>query len=312
MLDSHPAIAVTPETHFGERYLPGREDGDREETDRASRSGPEVWTSSGALDRFCASAVFGELAIDERVFRHHVAALSDIAGVSDTSDTSDISDISDRPWDPLRVAMEDYARLRNASIVGEKTPSHSLHLDALAEAFPRARFLILVRDPRAVAASWHRASWSKHSTVQIAETWSRYRRAARRAMRRMDSRCLEVAYEDLVSKPTQILEQICAFLGTDFDSQMLRYPERSVMAFSSEERADHVLTFELPQPARIAAWHSSLRTSDLRQIEAICARPMVRRGYRLETSILERIPDQIRWMPRSWRKRIKHRLRRLA
>jgi hypothetical protein len=284
MLDSHPTIAVTPETHFGERYLASRDRG-------ASNSVRDARTSSGALDLFCQSCAFEELSIDERAFRER-------AGLTPAD-----------PWAPLRVAMEDFARLRNASIVGEKTPSHSLHLDALAEAFPRARFLMLVRDPRAVAASWHRASWSHHSTTQIAETWCRYARAMRRTAGRLDSRCLEISYEELVQAPALALASICEFLGTGFDSRMLRYHEAREDTRSPEERSDHALTFGLPKPERIGAWRTELSHSDLCQIEAICAGPMARRGYSPVTSRLERAPDALRSLPSSWRKRIKRRLR---
>jgi hypothetical protein len=284
MLDAHPAIAVTPETHFGERYLAIR--------NRAvCARGPDGRTSSGGLDLFCQSRAFKELSIDERAFRER-------AGLAPAD-----------PWAPLRVAMEDFARLRNASIVGEKTPSHSIHLDALAEAFPRARFLMLMRDPRAVAASWHRASWSHHSTTQIAETWCRYARAMRRASLRIGPRSLEVSYEDLVQNPARVLGGICQFLGTDFDSRMLRYHEREEDSMSLAERRDQALTFELPEPKRIGAWRSQLSDRDLCQIEALCARPMARRDYLPATSIRERIPDVLRLLPSLWRKRIKRRLR---
>jgi len=279
MLDAHPSIAVTPETHFGERYV-----SDRDPAPEHSR-----------LDDFCASLAFEQMSIDEGAFRDRVSA----------EPTGDV-------WRPLRIAMEDFARARKASIVGEKTPSHSLHLDALAAAFPAARFVMIRRDPRAVAASWHRASWSHHTPGQIAETWCRYSRALHHAAHKMSSRCLEIAYEDLVQDPSRVLGTVCEFLGTDFDPQMLRYPAREDDSMSPEERTDHALTFEDPKPARIAAWRGELSDRDLRRIEAICAGLMRRSGYSPTTSIWERAPDMLRWLPSSWRKRIKHRLRRRA
>lgn len=293
MLDSHPSIAVTPETHFGERYLTSRERGARDlDFDASSSRSTATSASTLELDRFCESPVFKEMSIDERTLRERASL-----------EPND-------PWRPLRLAMEDFGRRRDVSIVGEKTPSHSLHLEALAEAFPDARFLMLRRDPRAVAASWQRASWSRHSTRQIAETWCRYSRAMGRSARQIGPRCLEISYEELVRNPTRLLASICEFLGTDFDSGMLLYHERRQDSTSPEERADHALTFEQPKPARIDAWRTELSRADLREIEAICARPMAQRGYLPATSLRERLPDMLRMLPSSWRKRIKRRLRR--
>jgi len=281
MLDSHPEMAVTPETHFGANYVETR--------DRQGLEG-DVFARSARFDDFCRSDAFREMAIDESNFRARAR--------SDPSDS----------WLPLRVAMQDFARLRRAKLVGEKTPSHALQIGALSQAFPAARFLLLRRDPRAVVASWHRTTWSNRTSTEISEKWRRYSREMRRASQALPGRCLEVRYEELVSKPTVALKSVCAFLGTDFDPRMLLYFERGASNF--ERNGDDALTFEAPMPSRIDAWRAETSNLELRRIEAICGREMVEVGYARESSTRERLPISMSVLPLLWPRRARRLLRR--
>ncbi len=206
-----------------------------------------------------------------------------------------------------RFDMKRVARCLFATIVGEKTPSHALHIKALSEAFPLARFLILRRDPRAVVASWHRTTWSRRTTTEVSEKWRRYSTAMRRALVMIPKRCHEIGYEELVSNPTAVLKSCCAFLGSDFDPGMLFYHERDMSSF--DERVDNELTFEPPNASRIDAWRIDTPAPRLRRIEAICGREMTRFGYGRDTSLRERIPTSIVVLPNLWRKRIRRKLR---
>lgn len=281
MLDSHSEIAVTPETHFGANYVSKR--------DRFGVAG-EACARSALLDDFCRSDGFREMAIDDTRFRTRAG-----------SDPKD-------PWLPLRIAMQDFGRLRKSIIVGEKTPSHALYIEALSKAFSDARFLILRRDPRAVVASWHRTTWSKRTSTEVSEKWRRYSQAMRHASRSLPGRCLEVRYEDLVSNPTAVLKTICTFLGTSFDPRMMFYHQRD--ASFPDEGVDDQLTFEPPNPLRIDAWRAETPASELRRIEAICVHEMAVYGYRRDTSVRERLPVSLTVLPALWRKRVRRMLRR--
>jgi hypothetical protein len=286
MLDAHPCVAVTPETHFGDHYVNDR--------DRFGRDGDPA-ARRALIHEFCASQGFRAMGIDGREFR--------VAAMSDPND----------PWLPLRVAMFEFAGLRKVTIVGEKTPSHALYLKAIAEAFPAARFLFMRRDPRAVAASWLRTTWSTETSVEVAEKWRRYAQSMCQAYRVLPGRCLELRYEELVSTPRTVLESVCAFLGTAFDPGMLSYYERArdiaPDASSPDEGLDNALTFAPPDPSRIDAWRKEATVRDVRRVEAICGRLMVECGYELDTSMCERLPGSIALLAPLWRKRARRKLR---
>lgn len=286
MLDAHPRIAVTPETHFGDHYVNDR--------GRFGREGDPA-ARPALIREFCASQGFRAMGIDEREFR--------VAAMSDPND----------PWLPLRVAMFEFAALRKVTIVGEKTPSHALYLTAIAEAFPDARFLFMRRDPRAVVASWLRTTWSTETSVEVAEKWRRYAQSMCQAYRVLPGRCLELRYEALVSTPRTVLKSVCAFLGTDFDPRMLSYYERArdmaPDASRLDEGLDNALTFAPPDPSRIDAWRGEATVRDVRRVEAICGRLMVQCGYELDTSMPQRLPSSIALLAPLWQKRVRRKLR---
>jgi hypothetical protein len=111
-----------------------------------------------------------------------------------------------------------------ATVVLEKTPSHSLHVDAIARYAPDVRFLHIVRDGRDVVSSlveasdgWGRA-WGAPATVRdAAQIWRDYVEGARRAQDLGPYR--EVRYEDLRGDgAAALLAETFAFCGVPIDA----------------------------------------------------------------------------------------------
>jgi hypothetical protein len=284
MLNGHPQIAVTPETHFGARYFKrrGRFEGGSDAVSRAT-------AREAFLDHYCASKDFASLGVETSSFRE-AAALR-----------------PDEPWWPLRAAMDAYGRKHGKPCVGEKTPSHSLYVEPLARAFPTARFIMLWRDARAMAASLEKAGWSTRNAMEAAEIWRRYSKALRRARSRLPGRCLEVRYESLVSETEAELARICTFLDVPYDSGLLDYPERVDRPIKSVR--DTGLTALPPQRDRIDAWRSTMTKEQIRRVEAVCGEEMIRMGYSPDSSRLARWVVAARIGPPIWRRRIAKRVK---
>lgn len=127
-------------------------------------------------------------------------------------------------WD--RVLADVLSRSGKPTMVA-KTPSNVLIWEQLAECWPDARFIFLLRHPAASVASLNKA-WS--STWHPAETGTLDESSAK-ALRYMT--CLEearrtlpghtVRYEDLTAEPELIVRQICQFLNVPFEAGMLDY-----------------------------------------------------------------------------------------
>jgi hypothetical protein len=136
---------------------------------------------------------------------------------------------------------------------------------ALAQLFPDARFVHLVRDPRDVAASIVEQGWAgNHYTGarQWRDTEAEWEHAKTGIP---DERRLEVGFEALVTDAPATLGRICDFLGVAYSDAMLRYPEDS--------------TYE-PVDAGIAQrWKRRASSRATRLAEAGAGEWLARRGY---------------------------------
>jgi hypothetical protein len=290
MLDAHPAIAVTPETHYVQTC--------RRASARAAATGR--MSAGAALDAFARGPALARMGIDEADLR---AAVGD--------------DVRDA-WQPLRAAMQLHAQRRGAAFVGEKTPDHALHWSALASGFPDARFVFVERDPRAVASSWRRTSWSARTPVEIAERWRRHALALRAARRSLRERCVALRYEDLVRDPEAALRSVCRLLGAAFDPCMLDFHETrgagprplAGTEDAPDEGRDNPLVHMPPDPRRADAWREECPADVVRIVESVCGRTMAAAGYAPRTPIAARVAQGLPLWPALWRERARRRWRR--
>jgi O-antigen/teichoic acid export membrane protein len=128
----------------------------------------------------------------------------------------------------IRALYSLYAAREGKSLYGDKSPRTTGAIALMADLFPEARFIHIVRDGRDVALSHLDVSFGADSVVQAALDWSREVGGCRRAGLKLGpSRYREVRYEDLVDRPEDTVRDLCDFIGIEFDEEMLRYNERA-------------------------------------------------------------------------------------
>lgn len=133
----------------------------------------------------------------------------------------------------------------------EKTPHNLLHLPFLWELFPRALFIHVTRDPRAVTHSLTGVPWAPSDAAHAA----RYLRLlyerwldVRESIPENEPRLLEVRLEDLCRDPTPFLRKLASRLGikAEFPAAAELSTERSErwrerMPASSQKRVIEIL-----------------------------------------------------------------------
>lgn len=168
----------------------------------------------------------------------------------------------------MRAAASRHGRPR----WGDKTPTHLLHLPALFAAFPNARVLHLVRDPRGAVASLARMPWAPAGVALNALF-------VRAQLARVPTRhpgLLELRLEDLLSEPEPTLRRALAFADLPWDDRLLDHPNHT---------PDDVPPFPwllgARRPLGLAAGHpsSELTAAERRLVERICAPALLRYGY---------------------------------
>jgi hypothetical protein len=173
----------------------------------------------------------------------------------------------------LPALVAEFARRTkpSAEIWGEKSPPHAFHLDAIDRAFPEARYIHLVRDPRATVLSIAKPSFVDYSDDWHVAThlYHRFNHTIETGLRELPpDRHIRVHYEDLVTRPQGELERCCAFLRVEFDPAMLVHEkfERNLTGLGSVE-AGKPLT-----RAFVAEWRTALTPVQIRCIEQFTSR----------------------------------------
>ena len=157
---------------------------------------------------------------------------------------------------------------------GDKTPVHARYVRALERLFPGARYVHIVRDGRAVAASMYDLGIVR-APAAAAFPWLRYVNGARRAAPWLGDRYYELRLEDLAADPERSLRRLCEFLEEDYDERMLRYHELDDR-LPRTPRHPHVTK---PPTPGLRDWRRGLSSREQEELEAACA-PLLRElGY---------------------------------
>jgi hypothetical protein len=125
-----------------------------------------------------------------------------------------------------------YAKLLASSgraLLLDKTPAYALVLDFLAKLYPKARYIVLTRNPVAVWSSYVDSFFDgdhefAHAHNPVLE---RYVPAIGRFVREAPVPFVHVRYEELVQDPEGQAGRLCEHLGIEFEPGMIDYGEQS-------------------------------------------------------------------------------------
>ncbi len=107
---------------------------------------------------------------------------------------------------------------------GDTTPLNTLYIPEIYSVFPKAKYIFLIRDGRDVVASYKRGGdyLGKLSDPNLAvKHWMNAIEKYDWLAKHTEVKCVQ--YEDLVNNPTEVLSEICQFLGVDFQQRMLDF-----------------------------------------------------------------------------------------
>jgi len=97
----------------------------------------------------------------------------------------------------------------------ERTPWHVYHLPLIAEVYPDASFVHIIRDGRDVARSIVAQPWGPDGVKDAAEEWRSSVAAGRAAAPLLGDRLLEVHYEDLLADPRAQVARLYSHHGLE-------------------------------------------------------------------------------------------------
>lgn len=259
ILDAHPDLAITPETHWIPRC-----------SRRSIGVSQDGRITADLYDYLRSYRKFANLRLDpvdvDRLFAH-----SPPLGYADF--VSRIFDL--------------YGQRSGKKLVGDKTPGYARHIGLLHELWPQAKFVHLIRDGRDVCLSvqdWKRTArnvgqyriWSQDRVSTIALWWEQLVLQARcDGAELRGSLYYELHYEDLLAEPEATCRDLCTFLGIDYAPSMLGFHQ-------GKTKRDPGLRAKqawLPITPGLRDWHKQLDRQDVERFEAIAGHLLRDLGY---------------------------------
>ena len=174
-----------------------------------------------------------------------------------------------------------YADARGKERYGDKTPAHVLRIPLIADLFPEARIIHLIRDGRNVAMSYMDIQeWGPSNVTEAARYWKRRVVHGRReGMKLGQDRYQEVTYEDLVNDPETELRRLCALADLAFDYSMLRYFERASEVLSLELHPHRHQGLFRPPTKGLRDWRTKMTEEQVSCFEAVAGETLEEFGY---------------------------------
>lgn len=183
---------------------------------------------------------------------------------------------------------------------GEKTPRHVFRLAEILARYPTGQAVVMVRDPRAVVASYR--NWRNqggfdleadpgHAEALVVEEararasydpsiasllWKATVAAADAARSQFGSdRVLVQRYEDLVQEPEAALRRLADWLSLEFGPDMLEVPLHNSSFSQFEANAGH-------STEPIHRWKKTLSDREVAVVQMWCRKKMTQLGYTYE------------------------------
>lgn len=206
-----------------------------------------------------------------------------------------VDELADERRDPYGVFAETTGRLARAAgkaIPCEQTPRNIFYAEALLDIYPQARFVHMMRDPRAVMASqkkrWKRRSllanraalppadalrsWVNYHPYTMGSLWAKATTEAHRL--RSHPRFRIIRFEDLLAQPETTIREVCRHLDLAYEPAMLDVPQINSSHASSATGARRGFN-----PEAIDAWKNTLDAGEVAVTERLCRTGMVLGGY---------------------------------
>jgi hypothetical protein len=261
MLDSHPDLAIPPETGFvlSALDLPPR-------------------TTSAEFHRLIinhpkGSPAWCDFGISPEAFREQLDLIGQFSVATG-----------------LRCFYKAYSQRFKKSRCGDKTPAYGPYLRAIERLLPEAHFIHIIRDGRDVALSLRDLWFSPgRKILPLARIWC-HQVTSTRSQGKCSKQYMEVRYEQLVQEPEAAMRAVCRFIGLTYDPIMHDYHLRaaarlaehqgrsaadgSVLVTSAQRLRQQRLVMEPPQLSRVYGWKISMSDSERAQFDKV-ARPLL-------------------------------------
>lgn len=157
------------------------------------------------------------------------------------------------------------------------------HVEKILDRYPNTKFLWLIRDPRAVAASFRKSVFGPFHPYFSACLWRDQQAEGLRLEKMLSNRTLmRIRYEDLLADPKDCVENICSFLDEPFDEKMLRYYETPEAGITANLAWDWSNTALPILPGNAKKYSEDFTAREIRIVESTVGSLLGEFGYEVD------------------------------
>jgi hypothetical protein len=117
--------------------------------------------------------------------------------------------------------LRQYAKLIGRPRWGLKTPHNEFWTDEIFAAYPDAKMIHIIRDPRDVAVSVDSRGWDK-PLEKTCRKWQQSAQLGKINSEKYADSYMVVRYEDLVRNPESTTQKVCDFVKLDYTPDLLK------------------------------------------------------------------------------------------
>ena len=187
---------------------------------------------------------------------------------------------------------EHYAEWQGKRRWGDKSLNTERYIDAIFAAYPNARIIHMIRDPRdRNASALTRWKVSRGGVGTGTAMWLSSVKLARRNQKRYPDGYMIVRYEALVSQPEPTLRDICTFVGEVYTPAMLamggaqQFRDEGGNSSYGRREPGHIST------GSVGRFRQFLSAGQITFTQMIAGRDMLALDYQ---------PEKTRFSPREW------------
>jgi hypothetical protein len=183
--------------------------------------------------------------------------------------------------------LERFTAVQDKEIAGDKDPKLVEYISAVAQLFPKAKFIHLVRDPRDVLLSKKKAEWSKGkpSWYHIFANYVQLRLGAYAGEKLSDDQYFLVTYEQILDLPEEYISRVCDFLEVEFESSVLAFQDKARELVADDEMQWKKETMGPLLKNNTGKWKGKLETWEVALTERLCEQAFEVGGYKKSEAV---------------------------
>lgn len=171
----------------------------------------------------------------------------------------------------------------------DKNPLYSTRVDDLARIFKDAKFLFILRDPRAYVLSTYENIGHRGKLISAhiySFFWTNHMRLIHKNQKKRAANCMVLRYEDFISNASHSVKEVSGFFDLSYSDSMLEYYKAFEQNMATLEanvpkwRIKKLKKLTQPiNPTRVSSWEKSLSEGEVKRIEFWCSKAAKQFNY---------------------------------